>query len=64
VRALRPFTVFVVCSWSCRVHTTRDHITIRLEMGRPRAVHANRDVGEIVGKVLDFGFTFVFGFVG
>ena len=61
MRALRPFTVFVVCSWTLARYTLRDHIAIRLEIGRPREVHANldanRDVGEIVGKV---GFRFVF----
>jgi len=35
-------------------------------MGRPRAVHANRDVGEIVGKVsiLDLRSFSVLTFVG
>jgi hypothetical protein len=63
VRALRPFYVrsrsllFVL---GLAGYTLRDHIAIRLEIGRPREVHANldanRDVGEIVGKV---GFRFV-----
>ena len=63
MRALRPFYVrsrsllFVL---GLAGYTLRDPIAIRLEIGRPREVHANldanRDVGEIVGKV---GFRFV-----
>jgi len=33
-------------------------------MGRPRAVHANRDVGEIVGKVSILDLRSFCGFVG
>lgn len=57
---LRPFARSLLFVLGLAGYTLRDHIAIRLEIGRPREVHANldanRDVGEIVGKV---GFRFV-----
>ena len=61
MRALRRSRSLLFVTLGLAGYTLRDHIAIRLEIGRPREVHANldanRDVGEIVrGKV---GFRFV-----